>query len=267
MRPINYLLFLGILDATSATAAVISVPVSKDTTLFANDPDSNLGADDLSVGTTRLGLGSRALVHFNLAGTIPSGVTIQSVTLTLNVNRQSTSPQSDSYELHRFLVNWTEGTGTSNGSPALAGETTWNSRAHGATTWSTPGTQAGVEYVASTSGISPVVTSLGAVVVASTPGMVADVQQWANAPGTNFGWIVIAHNEGVPGTARRFTALETGAASAQLQITYVPEPTSACLGVFGMLLCLKRSRRCLLPQRRSHLSPLHPRQHKAEEQA
>ncbi len=243
MKQLYLLCCLGLLHSTSAKAAVISVPVSKDTTLFANDPDSNLGADDLSVGTTRLGFASRALLQCNLSGIIPSGATIQSVTLTLNVNRQSNSPQADSYELHRFLTSWTEGTGTSNGSPALLGQTSWNSQAQGVTVWSAPGTQAGVEYIASSSGVSPVVNGLGPVIISSTSTMVSDVQQWVNSASTNFGWIMIAHNEGVLGTARRFTALETGAEVAQLQITYVPEPSTAFLSLSGISFWLSRRRR------------------------
>src|SRR5262245_50894548 len=73
-------------------AATATLTASADTTLFQNNPDNNLGSQtDFVAGTTRNLQRSRGLLRFDIAGAVPAGATINSVTLTLTVVKQSFS--------------------------------------------------------------------------------------------------------------------------------------------------------------------------------
>ena len=120
--------------ASVALADNIILTPSADTTLHEYFPENNLGAQlHINAGTTQNGPRTRGLMAFNVAGAIPSGAIINSVTLTLEVVGQPVDGDAPSnFGLHRMLVDWGEGTGSGNppflGRPALPGEANWNSR-------------------------------------------------------------------------------------------------------------------------------------------
>src|ERR1041385_8463803 len=123
-------------------AATASLTPSADTTLWRSDANNNLGANtDFVAGTTRSLQRSRGLLLFNIAGAIPVGATINSVTLTLTVVKVSNSGGAGStFELHRVLQSWGEGDNTTRrGSAANANEASWNNRFAPSTPWSIAG--------------------------------------------------------------------------------------------------------------------------------
>jgi hypothetical protein len=74
------------------------------------------------------------------------------------------------------------------------------------------------------------VSGLGAYTFGSSTGLVADVQAWVSAPGSNHGWLLMSEDEFSPETARHFGALNYFDANSQpaLTITYsVPAPPVA----------------------------------------
>ncbi len=235
-----------LIPSITASAAVITLVPSRDTTLFAENPDLNLGASDLIAGTTgRNGVIARSLLYFNIASSIPAGSTITDVTFRDKIIRQSQAGADSAYELHRFLKGWTEGSGTGNGSSAAPGDSTWNSQSHGSTLWSAPGGQAGVEYTAAPSAAGPVIGIPNIIYsISSTPSLVADVQNWLDDPSNNNGWFLLSSSEGSTGTARRFSSRESLASGGVLDLTVtyaVPEPSMA--GVLMLSLCVLRSRK------------------------
>jgi hypothetical protein len=210
-----------------------SIPAA-DTTLFETTPNNNLGKAPLAVGSTANGFFSRVLLRFDLSA-IPSNATITAVTLNFVVSRTPLSGgEASLFQLHRFLQPWTEGTGEGNaGALALAGETTWLSQFHGASTWSEPGTAATTEYT-STPSSSVSVSDVGSYAVPTTPELVGDVQAWVSGTATNHGWIMISSREDTPETARRINSREDLSSPPRLQIEYtispnepVPQITSA----------------------------------------
>ena len=244
-----------VLTALPASAATVMIVADRDTALFAAGSDNNLGAADLVAGTAANGQSARSLFSFDIAANVPAGSTINSVTFSIGVIRQSNLNQPSSYELHRFLKDWSEGSGTGNmGSAAANGDTTWNSQFHGNTLWSSPGGQAGDDYISSFSGVGSVIDFEDFLYqISSSPGLVSDVQGWLDTPATNEGWMFIATSEGTNGTARRFSSTEvTGAVTGFLStdlsprivvnFTAVPEPATAFLAGFGMLALLRRRR-------------------------
>jgi hypothetical protein len=255
MKQHNVMRFLHLLTvalallATPASAAVVTIIADIDTAIFAQSPDNNFGVSDLIAGTNAGGFANaRSLLKFNVSASIPAGSTINSVTFRVGVIRQSNLPVSSSYQLHRLLKNWNEGVGgfdVNLGSPALPGETTWNSEFHGATLWAVPGGLAATDYVSAASGVGPVINAKQIYEIASTANLVADVQTWINTPATNNGWIFIASSEGVAGTARRFSSTEVPgfepafALTPRIVVDYTaPAPAAAvpALPLWGIIL-------------------------------
>jgi hypothetical protein len=195
---------------------------SADTSLFASFPDNNLGSNsNLVSGVNGSGLGSRALLRFDVAGQIPSNAVIRSATLTLAVVAvPGGGGVASIFDLRRVLTNWTEGTGTGNsGSPANDGETTWNNRLSPASPWTTPGGAISNDYSGAVSA-ALLITNIGSYSFASTPGLVADVQQWLRSPGKNFGWVLMSESESTAFTAKRFGAREDTNSAPVLVVDY-----------------------------------------------
>ncbi len=214
-----------LLAASSARAEFIALTPSADTTLSAQSSDYNSGANlSLAAGNTAGLSPTRALVQFNLAAVVPAGARITSATLLLTVTRTPILPEPVTFELHRLLVDWNEGSqgagaSTGFGGLAAAGEATWNSRKHGLELWSAPGGAAGVDYAAASSGSAGIETSEPAL-FDSNPGMVGDLQRWLDTPGANFGWLVKDQFEFSDSTARRFGSKESGATAPILLVEY-----------------------------------------------
>ncbi len=262
---------LALILSTAPMAAALSVTIapSKDNTLIqATNPASQLsnGQGDIFVGRTNQDGNAaptvsirRGLAAFDVAGNVPSGATITSVTLTV---REVTGLSGDpTVELHRVLQDWGEGGSFQNGGAGVAaqnGDATWLYTFFNATTpaasptWST----AGGSFSPSVSAAAVISDDLGAGQLfswssASNPQMLADVQGWLNSPATNFGWLLLG-DESKGQTAKRLNSGESTAlpnTPPALTINYaVPEPSGLALGAaaaIGMALAgfVRRRRR------------------------
>jgi hypothetical protein len=196
-----------------AYADSVTLAPSADTSLFENEPDNNLGASlSLVSGANTSGFRSRELMRFDFTGQIPTNAIVQSVTLVVYV---VTVPGNGGgvasvFDMHRLLVDWNEGIGSGNmGSNALTGETTWNHRFYPDTNWTVPGGGISNDFSATVSA-SLLWDAIGTYTYNSTSNLVADVQQWAANPATNFGWMFISESENVMQTARRLGSRESG---------------------------------------------------------
>ena len=127
-------------------------------------------------------------MDFDIAGSVPAGATIQSVTLTMYAVQNPAGSQS--VALHRVLADWGEAgsSGKGNGGPAqsrrchlaeyvlqhpVLDQPRRRFLAHGQRV--ADDRQQGTSYTWN-----------------STAQMVADVQDWLDHPGTNFGWLLRA---------------------------------------------------------------------------
>ena len=197
-------------------AATATLRPSKDNTIYGQTNLSNGAGEFLFAGSSGGNGGSRvlrSLIAFNLAGQIPAGATINSVTLTLTVNTPLAS-NTNTVRLHRVSADWGEGTsvapmGGGGGAPATSGDATWTARFFNTSNWSSPGG----DFVATASASQAVNTNSGSINF-SAAGLVADVQAWVNAPASNFGWILVAQDEAGP--AVRFASREAAAAPSLL---------------------------------------------------
>ncbi len=135
-----------------------------DTTFIRGDSTGwNSGArSEFLVGRNNGGL--RGLLAFDLS-TVPTGVSIQSASLSLWTSGLGSGTTLDSLDLHELLVPFTEGTG--DGSIATNGQGTgadWTNRAP-TTAWTTPGAAEATEFastpLASITGINPTTSAAG----------------------------------------------------------------------------------------------------------
>ena len=109
--------------AASAQADVVNLTPSKDNTLYedAGGALSNGAGEFIFSGRTG-GVAPpklrRAVLSFDIAGSIPAGAMISSASLTLNMSK--TRPGTRTMTLHRLTADWGEGTSNA-GSPGGAG--------------------------------------------------------------------------------------------------------------------------------------------------
>lgn len=234
-----------------ARADVVSILPSRDNTLINQAPGSpTIYADGagaaLFSGVTADNFKRRALIEFDIAGSIPAGATITRVDLTLTCTR--TRGGSLALSLYRMTSDW--GEGDTNpfgqgglGAPAVAGDATWNERFFGSgNTWTTPGGDF-VPVVSATRSVS----GTGVYQWTTTPQLVADVQSWLNNPDANYGWI-LKSPENVSSNAKRFTSRQSTATDElpKLRIEYTV-PTPATAAVLGLAGCVVTSRRRRTP--------------------
>ncbi|MDA0246116.1 MAG: DNRLRE domain-containing protein [Chloroflexi bacterium] len=214
---------------------------SLDTTLFEESGDlSNGRGQHIFVGNTgpiNSNNARRALIAFDVAGSIPAGATILTATLRLNLSRVNGGEAGNAraIALHPATAAWGEGTSDASGqegtgADATAGDATWSHNNYTSTAWTTPGG----DFVG-TASATQMVTGLGAYTWQSA-GMAADVQSWLDAPASNFGWLLLG-NEVTSLTARRFDSQQHGTAAnrPQLIIEYLLPVAPAEIALTGPL--------------------------------
>lgn len=219
---------LALAGAASGDLAVLSA--AKDATLYqATLGDvANGSGEYLFVGNTNTPSKRRALIAFDVAGSIPAGSTINSVTLRMRVSR--TIAPSQPVGLYLLQADWSEGPTNAAGNEgtgdfAQAGDVTWLHRTSPGVLWATPGG----DFAATASATTNVVGT--GFYTWSGAGLVADVQTWLAAPATNYGWAIVG-NEATDPTSKRFdsrTSL-TPANRPTLTVDFTPPPPPSCAG-------------------------------------
>ena len=201
---------LGCTAARSANAGIINIMPSKDNTLYEYDPDegdfSNGAGFHFFAGETAMSELRRGVLAFDIAGSIPPGSIITSVTLTLNMSK-TFGDTARIVELHKLVADWGEGTSHApgeegDGAPATPNDATWRHRFFDTIFWAMEGGDFSATVSASQS-----VGPLGYYTWNSVQ-MVADVQSWVNNPSSNFGWLVLG-DESTLGSAKRFDTRES----------------------------------------------------------
>ena len=193
-------------------ATVISLEATQDATLYEQQAGSlaNGSGERIFIGVTNGRLIRRALVAFDVAGSVPAGATVASARLVLGFTRTIVDDQPS--EVHRVTAGWGEGTsvarpGEGGGTVAVEGDATWVHRMWPSELWASPGG----DFSSTVSATATIGQDrlIGAISITwgSTAEMIADVQGWLDDPETNFGWIVLGNEEDSP-TAKRFSSRE-----------------------------------------------------------
>jgi hypothetical protein len=229
-----------LLLATAGAQTTVQIQCRRDNSLWSPSGTLSNGAGDyLFTGMDGQGRERRALISFDIAGSVPAGARVIDVSLSMFVSRwNGVSPLR--VHLHRLLADWGEGTSNASGQEgagalATTNDATWLHRFHPNTLWSTPGG----DHTAGSSGFADTVfqgnTFRGT-------GMVADVQSWLQDPATNFGWLlkVAAPNFR---DVRRFNSRTNVSGRPVLTVTYLPRGAgmnsgTGCLGSNNQRLTL-----------------------------
>jgi len=211
--------------AATARAAVVELTPDRDNTLFESGTGalSNGAGPSIFVGTTDAGLARRGILHWDIAGAVPAGATIEDVSLTLHLSRANTA-EAQTIEVHRVLGDWGEGTSDSSvggtnpgglGATSTTGDATWLHRFFDTEAW----INAGGDF-------DPIVSASADVIgignyTWSGEGLGIDVQHWLDVPSDNFGWLLLGNDI----EARRFDSRESNDASLRptLSITFSTE--------------------------------------------
>jgi hypothetical protein len=208
-RAVGSWLSLLSLLAASASAETVIIPCAADNTLIesATGALSNGSGPAVFVGRNSQAQGSRrrALLQFDVAGAVPSGVIVTRAELTLTLTPTSNPQAVLEIGLHRVLASWGEGASTAgggSGAPAAPGDATWLHRFYDDSFWDDPGG----DYLAGASATIEV-GDPGAWGWGSTPAAIADVQAWVDFPDSNHGWLLLGA-EDAPTTAKRFASRE-----------------------------------------------------------
>ena len=223
------LLAAGPIEATGAT--VLLNPTQDNSIYEGSAGNSNGIGGSLFSGRTASSLNRRALLSFDIAGSVPPNAVVSGATLTLTVNLAAASASgSDVYGLHRLNTSWGEAGssapgGGGSGAAAQTGDTTWSHRFWNTIAWTTQGG----DFAASAS-VSQAVPTTGSVVFTLPP---SDVQDMLDDPSSNFGWILVG-NEALSRTTRRFDSRE-GTTPPVLQVDYVSAPEPGPFGPGGVL--------------------------------
>lgn len=157
----------------------------------------------------------RALMRFDLSS-LPPQAQVQSVSVRLVLTRSRFAGDLPA-TLHRVTQSWSEGPSDSSGGigvPSVNGDVTWIHRTKPSLLWNQPGG----DYVSTPSATRIVAAGGGPYVWASTPALVADVQQWLASPSTNHGWVLLGF-EGSGTSAKAFAAREAPSAGDRPSIT------------------------------------------------
>ena len=222
--------------ASWAAASTITLNPDKDNTLVQTASGTLSNAlGDIYVGRTGQADSSsrrRGAIHFDVAGSVPAGSTINSVTLRLWLVSTGDATVRTVY-VHPASASWGEGTSYYNGGVGASSTTndaTWVHRFYSGTSWTSAGGDYGAASGSAGAGSSG---ATGQWYTWSTTGMKNDVQGWLNTPSSNEGWVLVG-DESTGSTARRFTSREAtndaGDHFPELIIDYTPPPGLAANG-------------------------------------
>jgi len=191
----------------------------KDNSIYSESDNSN-GTGELFSGKTGLNNGNalrRALIKFDLTS-IPSGATITSVTLTVNVNKVSPGSGTENYKIYGLTKDFGEGTSFSAqgiGASAVAPDATWNYAMFNTVNWTVSGGDFEAGSLASLN-----LTGTGSYTFLSTTNLINLAQSWLDSPASNNGLILIG-DESKSNTARQFGSKDVGVAPI-LSVTWDP---------------------------------------------
>ncbi len=196
----------------------LSLPVQADTVTLAPSKDNTLieiisgghrsnalgdGIYSGRIGHMGGGTRRRAVLAFDLIGTVPAEAEITSVTLTLNLLATVSGDQT--LFLHALLADWGEGTSNDNGgqgSAATPGDATWKHTFYDTDLWS----NLGGDYSAVVSASQVVGDNTGLFYTwGPTAQMQADVEGWMADPAANFGWLLLG-NESELHSVKKFAS-------------------------------------------------------------
>ena len=194
---VSFILAIALSFSADLHADTAVLRPSRDNTIFSeNNGASNGVGNILRIGRIRRAPARfrRGLFAFSMdPSEIPDGAIIDNVTFSLRLIRSPSRPGGD-FSLHKLTNDWGEGTsnpasnriGRSEGRGATAqtDDATWSQTFFDSQSWNSEGGDFEVGPSA-TANVGVGTTSW------TSAELAADVQEWLDNPGSNFGWILI----------------------------------------------------------------------------
>ncbi|MBT8253766.1 MAG: T9SS type A sorting domain-containing protein [Flavobacteriaceae bacterium] len=216
-----FFLFFTFTLTFSVAQTTVMINPDKDNSIYQEITTNSNGLGSLFAGVNLASEPSRALLYFDIAGTLPANATISNVNLILDLHKRAPNGVGENFSLHIVTQDWGEGTslagttagGGGAGAPAIAPDATWLDAMFGTAPWAT----AGGDFIASPSAT----TNVGAPGVYSwtSATMTTDAQAWYDIPANNFGWLLKIDDELPNGTAAAFGSKDQGVAPI-LEVTF-----------------------------------------------
>ncbi|MHC4685537.1 MAG: DNRLRE domain-containing protein [Planctomycetota bacterium] len=225
MIPVVFILIFSH-PAGADTRFTVSIRAEADNTIIQH-PDGDLSNGSGPVffsgrtGQSQYSI-RRAVISFDIAGSIPSNAVVESVSLTLYLVRGNGGDRR--IRLHRLLADWGEGgsfTSGGSGAPAAKGDATWIHTFFPDSLWH----RIGGLHTGRVSTVQEVGDIPGYYTWDTAREIVQDVQNWLRRPERNFGWILIG-DERESSTVKKFSSRENPDETLHpmLHVTYtVPE--------------------------------------------
>jgi hypothetical protein len=200
MRILMFVLLLIVyIEGGQSETSSLRLQASKGNSLFEEEPTFANGAgSDLYTGATQDGLIRRALIQFDLSA-IQSTSSIAKATLSLYCNRQRSGSQN--VTLFALQSEWGEGASDAldgTGAPAEPGDATWTRRIYPTQSWQNDGG----DFDATSASSWQMVDASDR---EYTWNVVGDVQRWVSGAATNYGWILVTHEDDER-TVKRFSS-------------------------------------------------------------
>jgi len=237
--PITLSIVTSLLVVSSVDAATVVIKPEQDTTLYEDLLGTSNGLGDyFFAGMNNRDQLRRALISFNVAGNVPPGATINSVSLRLHLSRAANGANQTT-SLHRCLAEWGEGLSRGFGEEgaggiATEGDATWADRVYPDIPWTTPGG----DFIGGSSASIPV-GNVGFYTWNSSS-MISDAAFWVDNPESNFGWIVLGLETGAR-SSKRFDSRSSDTPSRRPELTIDYTPNGPTVGA-----CCLPGDRCIL---------------------
>lgn len=207
---------LATLGATAAASTQVDIPASHDAMIFATSAGADTGnasgkGPAMFAGADGGSSKKRSLVTFDLAGHIPSGVTIDSVEMRLVLGQIAGSGMGGTgsnlpdrtIRVYHLTTAWNEGSsgsptsmtigGTGQGFTISTGDTSWHYTNFSGSHWAANGGDFNATEIANTTFHSPF--SVGQTCVWSSSGLKTDVVNWQSSPSSYLGWMIVSDLE------------------------------------------------------------------------
>jgi hypothetical protein len=211
-------------DGNGTLPSTVHLEPDRDNTLYEHPGGvlSNGAGIHLFAGVNAGGQIRRAVIRFDVEGSLPAGAVVDSVWLDLECSRVR-NDTGQLVSVHRVTAGWGEGTSDAldeegQGNVSTPGDATWIHREFDTLFWSSPGGDFDPVESASVS-----VAGVGTYRWGATDAMASDVQGWLDDPAANHGWLILGNESGNE-TAKRFQSREHGTAGSRPRLTVVFVP-------------------------------------------
>jgi len=215
-------LLLAVVTVLGARAAeVATLTPQQDAAIYAeNGNNANGKGNFIFIGRNAGNNARRSLIQFDIAGAIPAGSTITSVSLGVTVSNGQGGNRNAL--LLPMTQAWSEGPTITNpggaGAAATTGDSTWTHHNFNTSLWATAGGDFDNSVLTDIASINTGPAGVG--VWPSSPRLVSTVQGWLDTPSSNHGWL-IQGDETAATTAKQIHSGDNATGKPQLSITFL----------------------------------------------